>query len=260
MKVDITVRKTSPWFPFSQSAPHASARLFCLPYAGGSAAVYRSLGELLPSHVEVCPIELPGRATRAREQPFTHAPLLAVAIAQALRPLLDRPYAIFGYSLGALLAFEVVRQLRREQRTLPVHLLVAARHAPHVLSPHPARHMRSDAELVDELDKMGGTPKEVLDDQDLLQFLLPYLRADFTLDDTYEYKQESPLPCPLTALGGLVDPGVPRDSLEAWRVHTSEACRVYLYPGGHFFINQTMPQIAEVIRAALQPHSFAQGS
>jgi surfactin synthase thioesterase subunit len=260
MNVDIAPRKTSPWFPFNKSNPHASVRLFCLPYAGGSAAVYRPLGELLPSTVEVCPIELPGRATRAREQPFTHAPLLAVAIAQALRPLLDRPYAFFGYSLGALLAFEVARQLRREQRPLPVHLLMAARHAPHVSSPHPARHLRTDAEMIGELRRLGGTPKEVLDNQDLLQFLLPYLRADFTLDDTYEYKQESPLPCPLTAFGGLADAIAPRDSLEAWRAQTSEACRIYLYPGGHFFIHQTMPQMAEVIRAALLPHASAQRS
>ena len=214
--------------------------------------MYRSLGELLPSDVEVCPIELPGRATRAREQPFTHVPLLAVAIAQAMRPLLDRPYAIFGYSLGALLAFEVARLLRREQRPLPVHLFVAARHAPHVPSPHPTRYMWTDDELIEELHTLGGTPKEVLENRDLLEFLLPYLRADFTLDDTYEHKQEAPLPCPLTAFGGLVDSGVPQASLEAWRTHTRGACRVYLYPGGHFFMHQTMPQIAEVISAALR--------
>jgi len=256
MKSD-AAREASPWFPFVRPTLRAHARLFCFPYAGGSAAVYRALSESVPPGVEVCPIELPGRATRSREQPFTHASLLAVGIAHAMRPLLDLPYAMFGYSLGALVAFEVARQLRREQRPLPAHLFVAARHAPDLPSPQPTRYLRTDAELIEELRRLGGTPQEVLENEDLLRFLLPCLRADFTVDDTYVYREEPPLPCPLTALGGMEDQGVPRDSLEAWREHVSGACRAYLYPGGHFFLHHTAPQIADVIGAALRPRTTA---
>lgn len=250
MHVDTTSRNV--WFPFTKFSLHARVRVFCLPYAGGNAAVYRPLMEHMPADIEVCPIELPGRATRIREQPFSHGSLLTSAIVQALRPHLDRPYAIFGYSLGALLALEVARQLRREQRPLPVHLFVAARHAAHLPSPHPTRYMRTDDELVDELRTMGGTPAEVLENEEILKFLLPFLRADFTVDDKYEHKPDPPLPCPITAFGGLEDPGVPRDTLEAWRIHSSGPCRVYLYPGGHFFINQNWGPMAQVLSSALQ--------
>lgn len=252
MHIDSSLSPTSPWFPYSKFSSSARVRLFCIPYAGGSATVYRPLMDRMPSDIEVCPVELPGRATRIREQPFLHSSLLAIALAQAMRPFLDRPYAIFGYSLGALMAAEVARQFRREQRPLPMHLFVAARHATHWPSPHPIRYQRTDAELVQELRDMGGTPREVLESQDLLGFLLPFLRADFTVDDTYEYKPEPPLPCPLTAFGGLEDRGVSRDSLEAWRMHTNGTCRVYLYPGGHFFINQVWPEITNVLQTALQ--------
>jgi medium-chain acyl-[acyl-carrier-protein] hydrolase len=252
-----TSRVASPWFPFRKPTSPTRTRLFCLPYAGGGASVYRSLSEHLPADMEVCPVELAGRGTRSREAPFTHAPLLVVGLAQAMRPLLDRPYAIFGYSLGALLAFEVTRQLRRERQPLPSHLFVAARHAPHLPSPDAVRYMRTDAELIEELRRLGGTPQEVLDNEDLLQFLLPCLRADFTVDDTYVHREEPPLPCPMTAIGGLWDGGVPRDSLEAWRIHTAGACRAHLYPGGHFFLHHSAPQIAGVIGAALRPRPAA---
>ena len=253
MQIDNTKRDESVWFPFGKPSLRARQTIFCIPFAGGSAAVYRPLAELMPPDIEVCPIELPGRATRIREQPFTHATLLATAIAQALRPFVHRPYSIFGYSLGALMALEVARQIRREQRPLPEHLFVAARHAAHLPSPHPTRYKRTDAELIEELRHLGGTPAEVLANQDLLQFLLPFLRADFTLDDTYEHQNEPALCCPLTAFGGLEDPGVSRPSLEAWRVHSTGVCRAYLYPGGHFFIPEAWPRIAEAICSALTP-------
>jgi medium-chain acyl-[acyl-carrier-protein] hydrolase len=251
MQIDNSRRDDSLWFPFGKPSLRARMTIFCIPFAGGSAAAYRPLAELMPADIAVCPLELPGRATRVREQPFSHATLLATAITQALRPYLHRPYAIFGYSLGALMALEVARQIRREQRPLPEHLFVAARHAAHWPSPHPTRYMRTDAELIDELRHLGGTPEEVLANQDLLQFLLPFLRADFTLDDTYEHQNEPAFAGPLTAFGGLEDPGVSRDSLEAWRDFSTGVCRVYMYPGGHFFIPEAWPRIAEAICRAL---------
>lgn len=239
------------WFAWGEPGPHAAVRLFCLPYAGGSAAVYRTLRDLAPAHVEVCPLELPGRGRRIGEAPATRAGALAARIAAGLRPYADRPFALFGHSMGGLLAFEVARALRRTGAPQPVRLFVSGAAAPDVPRARPAVHLQSDDEVVAELRWLGGTPPEMLDDAELMQFMLPTLRADFAILETYAYRDEPPLDVPITVFGGTSDPLVPATGLHHWRRHTSAGSRLQLLPGEHFFVHTAAAQVMASVGAAL---------
>jgi len=209
--------------------------LFCLPHAGGGAAQFRTWPAALPPSVEVCAVQLPGRETRFKETPFNRWQPLVANLADVLSTAIDRPYALFGHSMGALLAFEVVRQLRRLDYPEPVHLFAAGHRAPPLPSLQPAIHALSDQAFRAELRHRKGTPDAVLENDDLMQALTPMLRADFAVCETYDYRPEPRLDCPLTAVGGQLDDTVPAQHLAAWRELTSSAFEVLLLPGGHFF-------------------------
>lgn len=174
-------------------------------------------------------------------------------MADAVLPLLDCPYAIFGHSLGALTAYELVRLLRREGRPLPVHLMVSGRHAPHI--PFSRRmHQMSDREFIAQLRRLGGTPEAVLENEELLALLLPPLRRDFAIVETYTHAPEPPLDVPLTAFGGEQDEDVPRDAIEAWGAHTTGPFQARLFPGGHFYLHQPGSRLLPTVAAALAEH------
>lgn len=217
--------------------PHARRRLFCLPFAGGSASTFRTWSTLLPADVEVCAIQPPGRESRIAEAPFTQLATLVQTLAYIIQPYLALPFALFGHSLGALVAFELTRQLRREQLPEPRQLFVSARRAPQLAETDAPIHQLPDAEFVQELRRYNGTPEAVLRHAELLALLLPVLRADFALHETYVYLPEPPLDCPIVAFGGLEDPLVQRDDLTAWRTQTRQRFDAHLLPGDHFFIN-----------------------
>ncbi len=227
----------NPWFGRNEPGQGAAFRLFCLPYAGGSAAAYRDWHDLAPPGIQVCPLELPGRGGRILEPPMTGLPQLAGALAEALAPHLDRPFALFGHSMGGLLAFELTRTLRRRRRPLPAHLFVSAAAAPDVPRTRPPVHQASDADVVGELRTLGGTPRELLEDEELMSLMLPTIRADFAALETYRYRPEPPLPVPLTVLGGADDALVPPTDLAGWRRQTDVDAGVRLLPGGHFFLH-----------------------
>jgi len=160
-------------------------------------------------------------------------------MAQELLPYLDKPFAFFGHSLGALLCFETARSLRRENRRQPAHLFVSATAAPHRRSlGEQLSGMRKSA-LVKKLRQFNGTPAEVLQNDELLDLVLPTIRADFELCETYEYHTESPLECPMTIYGGLEDHEVEAERLAAWSEMTTGACEIRMFPGGHFYINSS---------------------
>jgi surfactin synthase thioesterase subunit len=227
------------WIACRKPSPQARLRLFCFPYAGGGVSIFRAWSDGLPADVEVCPIQLPGRGTRLMEPPFTRLSPLIHALAEALFPLLDIPFAFFGHSLGALVSFELARQLRREFAVQPVRLFVSADRAPQIPNRDRAVHSLPEREFLAELCRLNGTPRQVLQDEELRQIMLPLLRADFAVCETYEYANETPLNCPISAFGGLQDHRVNRGDLEAWREQTSASFSLRMFPGDHFFLNTT---------------------
>ncbi len=181
------VSLTECWLRSPKPNPQASLRLFCFPYVGGGALIFRTWPNSLPATAEVCPVELPGRGTRLKETPFTRLLPLVQALAQALLPHLDKPFAFFGHSMGALISFELTRQLRRLYGLVPLHLFVSAHRAPQLPDPDPPIHTLPEAEFMEELRCLNGTPKEVLEQPELMELMLPILRADFALCETYIY-------------------------------------------------------------------------
>lgn len=225
------------WIQRPQPNPSASLRLFCVPYAGASARIFYPWSAQLPETVDLCAVELPGRGRRATETPHTRLMSLVEAIAPAILPWLDRPFVLFGHSMGALIAFELVRYLRELDKPQPDRLLVSGRRAPQFPDDDPPSYNLSDEELLEKLRWLKGTPPEVLENPEMQQLLLPLLRADFEVCETYEYVEKAPLACPLVAMGGWRDPAIRGGGLRGWRYHTTGKFEKKVFPGNHFFLN-----------------------
>lgn len=244
------------WLSCRRPNSAAKLRLFCFAHAGIGASLFRLWSDELPASIEVQAVQLPGREARLREPLATALPALAEQVAEALLPVLTGPFAIFGHSLGALLGFEVARGLRRRGARPPVHLLVAARAAPQLPRDQPLLHtLPSDKLVAEVVRRYDGIPAAVRQEPALLQLLLPVLRADLQLLETYEYAEGEPLECPLSVFGGQQDGTVQPAQLEGWRAQTSEAFRLRLLPGNHFFLNTSrtalLQGIADDLRAQL---------
>jgi medium-chain acyl-[acyl-carrier-protein] hydrolase len=235
------------WVTFPKLNPHANLRLFCFPYAGGNAASFRSWQDKLLKTVEVCPIELPGRGAKFMETPFTELSLLVPAIAQGIFPYLDKPFAIFGHSMGAIIGFELARLLTKKYHLNPVHLFVSGRSAPHIPFTFKPIHSLPEAEFIEQLRALNGTPDEVLDNAELMEMLLPMLRADFTLIENYVYTPGLTLNCPITAFGGLQDSKVTHARLEAWQEQTSAEFSMQMFPGDHFFLHSAQQALLRIL-------------
>lgn len=242
------------WVKRPKPNPQARLRLICLPYAGGTASIYRSWSDLLPPQIELWAIQLPGRETRLRETPATSMNALVPLLADVLAPHLDRPWAIFGHSLGGLISFALAQYLRQQTNRTPVHHFVSGCPAPQLPLRHPPRHGLPDAEFMSELAILGGTPPEILAHPELMQLMLPILRADFALFEQYSYQPAAPFAWPLTALGGLSDPETNREELQGWQMHTSATFTLRMYPGDHFFINTGRNLVLQSVAQELRPY------
>lgn len=237
------------WIKRPGPNPQARLRLFCFPYAGGAASLFRRWPDHLARDIEVCSVQLPGRENRVEEGLFTRLPHLIPGLADALTPQMDRPFAFYGHSMGTLIAFELARELRRRRLVGPTRLFVSGRCAPHVPDPEPPLHKLPDAEFIEGLRRYNGTPEAVLNNKELMEFLVPLMRADFELCETYEYREEAPLECPISAYAGADEPC--RTMLEDWRKQTSSGFEARLFPGGHFFVNTEMACFVRTISKSL---------
>ena len=238
--------------PAAPAAPAAPAvRLFCLPFAGGGASTYAAWPALFPDGVEVCPVELPGRLTRWSEKPFDRADPLVEALATALAGELDGPYALFGHSMGALLAFELARTLRRRGAAEPQVLFVSGGPAPHLPRRWEQIHDQPDDVVVARLRDLGAVPEDVYAEPELLELLMPTIRADFSVVETHVHRPEPPLGCPVVAFAGAEDREVPPDQVAPWHQHTTGSFTRQVLPGGHFFLHNARTALLDTVRAAL---------
>lgn len=242
----------NPWLTNYCRNPGASLRLFCFPYAGGGASVFRTWGESLPASVEVCPVELPGRETRLKEAPFTRLVSLVDALLPALLPHLDKPFALFGHSMGALVAFELARELSSQNAPGPVSLFVSGSGGPQTLGARPSLYDRSDPELRERLRRLNGTPKAVLDHEELMRLILPIIRADLAVCETYTYEDSAPLSCPILAFGGMQDRLVTPERLKAWGDQTRSAFSHWMLPGDHFFLHSAQRLLLWILAGELE--------
>lgn len=226
---------------------------FAFPYAGGGAAPYFRWRSLMPRKIDLVPLMLPGREARIAEPAISHMQLLVTEVADAIAPLVDRPYALVGHSLGAWIALEVARELRRRSAPLPRALVVAASPAPQRSRANGALHQLPDSDFVVEMiRRFDGIPPVVQANQELLQLLLPAMRADMQMLETYKYVDESPLAADIIALGGADDRAVTATALVDWRQHTTGSFTTRLWPGGHFFLFPTEQTAAGPLSPAAQ--------
>jgi len=233
--------------------PEAPGRLFCFAHAGGSAALYRLWPRRL-DRLEVCAIQLPGRANRLNEPPVGSIAALVEALLPSMLPLLDRPYAFFGHSMGSLLATALAHRLAAIGQRLPAHLFVSGRHPPHMPSPETSMRALSDDEFVVEINRRySGLPPEVMEHPELVELMLPALRADIEAIETFRPAWSRPLPCPITAYGGDEDHCTPRPHLEAWREATSASFRVRMFPGDHFYLDECLDGVLDDVSATIAP-------
>jgi medium-chain acyl-[acyl-carrier-protein] hydrolase len=225
-------------------------RLICFPYAGAGIAAFRAWSDAFPDTIEVRIAQLPGRAARLREQRFERMPPLVETITGVLDPLLDRSFAFFGHSLGALVAFEAARSLR-SRGLIPSHLFVSGNIAPDLPNPTAPIHQLPDDAFLSELQNLHGMPQGVLDSKELLELVLPAVRSDFTILETYQYEPQAPLACPITAFGGFEDPRTTKEGLERWSAQTIETFNLVMLPGDHFFFDSARPHIVQSIACQL---------
>ncbi|MEV5718773.1 thioesterase domain-containing protein [Amycolatopsis mediterranei] len=257
---------TTPWFPYPPAAPPRPLRLFCLPPAGGGASGYRTWIGAFGPDVEVVPVQLPGRENRLHERPAGSAAELADRL---VAPVLGRAgdrFAVFGHSMGAILAHDLTHRLCAAGRP-PEHLIVSAHRAPQLAArrrwDRPAAEMSGD-DLRGYLADRAGTPREVLDLPELMDLVLPVLRADLALCQSYQDTARTPLPVPLSAFGGADDPEAGAGELAAWSDRTSAGFRMRLLAGGHGYLFEDVPAVHAALRAALadppKPRPVAAGS
>jgi medium-chain acyl-[acyl-carrier-protein] hydrolase len=215
----------------------ARMRLFCAPYAGAGASIFHSWRNGLLREVEICAIQLPGRENRIADNPFFRMRPLVEELADAITPWLDMPFAFFGHSNGALICFELARLLRRRNQQPPFALIVSGHNAPDLpLVGAPIAHL-PDPEFLDKLKRLNGMPREIESNPEIMELLIPTLRADISISETYRYAPEEALDCPILAVYGVSDPETDYEAIVAWQRQTRKEFSAHAMPGDHFFLN-----------------------
>ena len=236
-----------PWIVRKSAMAIPRLRLFCFPYAGGGALIYRAWTQALPDDVELCAVQLPGREQRLREPPIRRVSQAVDLLSAALARHLDRPFAIFGHSMGAVLGYETARRLLVDTGIEPCRLFVSGHRAPHLPSRKPPLHGLPDDAFIAGVKALDGTPADVFEDKELMGLVLPMLRADFELVETYAELPGPRLSCPVMAMGGDADTDVPMEDITPWQDVTRGPFKSAFFRGGHFFLNTARDDLLEVL-------------
>lgn len=227
-------------------------KLFCLPYAGGSANIYLKWKKILANHIELCPLELAGRGKRYEEPFYENIDAAVEDIYDSLKnQVTETEFALYGHSMGSILAFELSHKFYERLGVLPKHVFFSGHSAPNIPRKDKKIYLLPDEEFKNELLNLGGTPKELFKEEELLELFLPLLRADFNIIENYIYKDKKvKLNCNITVLNGKKDDLTLNDTIE-WRNHTNKDCKILMFDGGHFFINDNTEDIVRIINDTL---------
>lgn len=235
------------WFGNVCKRNDPSLRLFCFPYAGGSTAVYAGWGKHFDERIELRPVQYPGRGHRIAELPRNDVESLAHDLANAIEAYSDKPYAFFGHSMGALVAFEVARELKSRGRSEPVCLFLSGKSSPTEDRSRPQKHHLPDDDFLEALRDLDGTPEEFFKHPELMELLLPVLRADFQVVETYRYSEGPTLECDMHIFGGKEDREAPQETLRSWKDQSLGQFTCNVFSGGHFFFREQVDRIADIV-------------
>lgn len=230
----------------------APFKLIAFPYGGASYPVFAGWSDLLSPAIELWAVCPPGRGPRLNKASFTELTPMVDAAYDWVSPLLDTEYFFLGHSLGSLVAFELTRKIRRGGGRLPNRLFVSGASSPDRIDPPKTSHL-PEREFKERLKEINGTPPEILDHAELMDLLLPALRADFQILENYDYRPEPPLECPITAFGGTNDPEVSVADVQAWTKETNGRFQAQIYDGDHFFIHEHYAEMIKIINRSLPP-------
>ncbi|WP_170940462.1 thioesterase [Pseudoalteromonas sp. NBT06-2] len=247
--------KKNKWFVIQKPKQNPKARLICFPYAAGNASTYQEWHNNISDDIEIISIQPPGRANRILEEPIDNMQELVGELLKYASDLTHIPYFLFGHSLGSRVGYEFTVQLQKLGYPMPMHFIASGSRAPHLASNKRHIHNLPLKEFVIELRKLSGTPEEILQNDELIELLLPLLRADFKIAENYRTKKYL-LTCPITVLGGIDDIGVPKDSLEAWGELTHLGVTVLNIEGGHFFVESERASVLDAINSIISKQVF----
>jgi surfactin synthase thioesterase subunit len=242
-----------PSRPIAGAGAQIRRRIFCFPYAGAGATIFRAWADLLPLDVELCVPVLPGRDARVGEPPIPEMEPLIQSLLGQLIPRLTLPYAVFGHSMGAFIAFDLVHEIARRGLREPSRLFVSAQRGPSL--PYletPIFHLPDEQFLAGVVARYKSIPQPVIEQVEFMRVLLRILRADFKLVEDYKYRAATRLACPITVFGAVDDSRVTTGQLEAWAKETSDRCTLHLLPGGHFFMDSARAELLALIRLDLE--------
>ena len=243
-------RQVSPWFLVPNAMEHPRYRVFGVPYAGGNATAFHKWGAHF-TRDEIFSVQLPGRAFRRKEPCIVEVPTLIDTLLKVMQPHLDVPFVLYGHSMGAMVAFELARGLRRAGWRAPEALIVSGRRSPQVKAREVVTSTLSDDQFWQLVGKLYGTPKALLESVELKTMLMPTFRGDFALLHGWAYQEEEPLELPIFAMGGDADPGISREALEGWSTQTTRRFQCEMFPGGHMFIQPKEADVVASLRAIL---------
>ncbi len=245
---------TNKWIVIPQPRASAKIILLCFPFAGGSSNSFRPWVPLMPPAVELRAVELPGHGTRLSEPLAQDIKELIEPIARGILPTLDKPFAIFGHSMGALLGFEVALFLQQQFNKVAEHVFLSGHGAPGSPRHEPKIHHLPKPQFIAKIKEYNGTPQEVLEHEELMELMIPILKADFRICEMYQHYSNNKLMAPITAMGGINDPSTFREDLEAWKNFTTGDFKVRLFPGDHFYLLQQKVNLLKAILTDISSH------